>query len=309
MLLDIYTQKKLNLSTCKGWNHHRSGWNSCLDYLKLLHNECGVMVVDSIEKIISQKIQINEPYIGFSHNTISHNDYIKNQYGFYGNFDLNYIVNSEIWKENIKYCLGLFTMCSKTTDFLNQFIQTETVHHITDFCKIKFSMENFLNNKDKRIYMIGHWMRNFSMFYKLNSIYKKTIIIDNLNFFDYNKIINRKDTTMFYEERCSNNAYDNLLSCNLVFLNLFDCTACNTILECIERTTPILINRLFCCEEYLGKDYPFFYDNIDEASEKISNIDCIYDAHNYLKDIKICHKKFVDTIYNSKIYKNICLKI
>ena len=92
----------------------------------------------------------------------------------------------------------------------------------------------------------------------------------------------------------------------LIFLNLFDCVACNTILECIERKTPILINRLFCCEEYLGKNYPFFYETLEEASEKLHDIDLIEKTHIYLKKINLSLEDFVDTIYNSKIYKKIC---
>jgi hypothetical protein len=62
-------------------------------------------------------------------------------------------------------------------------------------------------------------------------------------------------------EHLDNEEYDKLLSENIVFLNLVDCSACNTVIECIVRNTPIIVNRLPALEEVLGEDYPGFYDN------------------------------------------------
>lgn len=66
-----------------------------------------------------------------------------------------------------------------------------------------------------------------------------------------------------------NEAYDVLLSRNIVFIELVDCTVANTIIECIVRNTPILINRLPAIIELLGEEYPFFYKNINEANQKV----------------------------------------
>ena len=46
---------------------------------------------------------------------------------------------------------------------------------------------------------------------------------------------------------------------------------------------PILINRLSGSEDYLGKNYPFFYDSIEEASFLLSE-DNIFKSHYYLKN-------------------------
>lgn len=80
-----------------------------------------------------------------------------------------------------------------------------------------------------------------------------------------------------------NEAYDYLLSNNIVFLNLINASACNTLIECIIRNTPIIINRLPAIEEVLGKNYPLYYDNISEANNLVSNINIIKDGYNYLK--------------------------
>ncbi len=76
--------------------------------------------------------------------------------------------------------------------------------------------------------------------------------------------------------------YDTLLSKNIVFLKLFDASAVNTIIECIVRNTPVLVNRLPATEEYLGRDYPFFYNTLIEAAEKAIAVQAIYKTTVYL---------------------------
>ena len=70
-----------------------------------------------------------------------------------------------------------------------------------------------------------------------------------------------------------------------VFLQLIDASAVNTLVECIIRNTPILINPIEPVVEFLGEDYPFYYKNFYEANNKSSNIKFIEDSHNYLKNL------------------------
>ena len=57
--------------------------------------------------------------------------------------------------------------------------------------------------------------------------------------------------------------YDKLLSENIVFLNLIDASAVNTVIECIIRNTPLIINRRPAIVEILGDDYPLYYGDSD----------------------------------------------
>ena len=77
----------------------------------------------------------------------------------------------------------------------------------------------------------------------------------------------------------------------------------------MARNTPLLVNRLPAIEEYLGKEYPFFYETAEEASMKIKNLDLIKNTHLYIstsgiKD-KIRKDNFYQGILNSKITKKI----
>jgi len=68
-----------------------------------------------------------------------------------------------------------------------------------------------------------------------------------------------------------------------VFLDLIDVSACNTLIECIVRNTPIVINRLPAIVEYLGEDYPLYYNTLEEATSLINDDRKILEAYRYLK--------------------------
>jgi len=99
--------------------------------------------------------------------------------------------------------------------------------------------------------------------------------------------------------------FDMLLTENVVFLNLIDVSAANTVIECIVRNTPICINRLPALEEYLGQDYPMFYDTLEEAYNKLSNKKLIKATHKYLKCLKkekFTINYFLQKLVNSDFY-------
>jgi hypothetical protein len=87
-----------------------------------------------------------------------------------------------------------------------------------------------------------------------------------------------------------NDQYDKLLSENIVFLKLLDASAVNTIIECIVRCTPVLVNRHPAVEEMLGENYPFYYEDAIEAGLKVTDLDAIRKTHRYL--VGLNKKKF-----------------
>jgi hypothetical protein len=62
----------------------------------------------------------------------------------------------------------------------------------------------------------------------------------------------------------------------------------NTVLECLVRNTPLVINRHPAVEEILGKGYPGFYDGADNlvgAMALLSDIKQISRMHTYIKGL------------------------
>jgi hypothetical protein len=86
-------------------------------------------------------------------------------------------------------------------------------------------------------------------------------------------------------ERVSDEEYDELLTKNIVFINLIDASTVNTILECIVRNTPIIVNKLPAVVELLGENYPLYFDSdIGHINEQVSIL--LFDTRN----LKLAHK-------------------
>ena len=103
-----------------------------------------------------------------------------------------------------------------------------------------------------------------------------------------------------------NEDYDDLLMQNIVYLDLYDTSANNVIVECIVRNTPILINPLPGVKEYLGEDYPLYFNDRSEAGKKADDLGLIRAAYKYLQNHPIKEKLtleyFVKSFAESKIY-------
>jgi polysaccharide pyruvyl transferase WcaK-like protein len=98
----------------------------------------------------------------------------------------------------------------------------------------------------------------------------------------------------------SNDDFDKMLSSNLVFIKLIDASAINTLIECIVRNTPIVINKIPPVVEMLGEKYPLYFIEMSEVKELLTmqNIEL---AYNYLK--KIDKKQFKITTFKENFIK------
>lgn len=157
---------------------------------------------------------------------------------------------------------------------------------------------------------------NCSTTFTSNCSFDNTIY-NNWNKHFYNDIFN-KINNMNFIEFLNNNEYDNLLSENIVYINLVDASAVNTIIECIVRATPIIVNKHPAAIELLGENYPLYflsnhddYNGINKEINKMLETDkLIRRAHNYLKRQSLNKFKIITFIKDfSKILKNITITL
>jgi hypothetical protein len=94
-------------------------------------------------------------------------------------------------------------------------------------------------------------------------------------------VLNKDVQVLTYLE---NEAYDTLFKENIVFLNLIDASAVNTMVECIVRNTPIFVNRLPATEEALGAAYPLFYTDIKDVTEMLT-MEKLKAGYTYLRKL------------------------
>jgi hypothetical protein len=94
-----------------------------------------------------------------------------------------------------------------------------------------------------------------------------------------------------------------------MFLDLYASSANNGVIEAIARATPTLINKLPATIEYFGKDYPLFFDTLEEAAAKALDYDLIEKAHQYLLTCetrsKLDGNYFKNSLEESSIYQSL----
>ena len=99
----------------------------------------------------------------------------------------------------------------------------------------------------------------------------------------------------------TNTDYDKLITKNIVYINLVDASAVNTIIECIVRHTPIIVNKHPAVVELLGEKYPLYLTD-DESTlfiHKLLKSDkLIRKAYHYLKKLN-CKKFSISTFLNN----------
>ena len=325
---------KINLGTQPVFSSHRSGWAYAIDSLGSLHNDQGVRFDGFIEKEFAWHYEENvrdkkvipyrDPWVGFVHNPPFSPRW------FLGSNSLDHIIERKEWLDSMESCKGLFCLSKEMKTYLEQELNVPVCNliHPTEIPETLFNYENFINNPYKKITMIGYWLRKLNSIYNLpldrKSGYKKIRLLPYTHQAprhtiksllmrerqEYKiEIDERFEKNTFTVNRLENDSYDKLLSENIIFLNLYATSANNAVIECIARGTPILINRLPSTEEYLGKDYPFFFDSLEEAAAKAMDYDLIKITNEYLINCetrkKLSSQYFKRQFALSDIYKSL----
>ena len=90
---------------------------------------------------------------------------------------------------------------------------------------------------------------------------------------------------------------------------MYDSSANNAIIESIARATPVLVNPLPAVVEYLGADYPLYFDTLEAAAKKSSDFVLLRDAHQYLLECdtrkKLTPERFRESFESSEVYQRL----
>ena len=299
------------------WTHHRGGWTFALNQLRSLHADDGTLLISAVEEWVFAEKVISEPWIGFLHQVA------KNNCPWYP--DLERIVQNSIFLRSLENCRGLFVLSQVVKEFLTNNLQKQVpivsvFYPATPFPEhLTFDWNKFEAQEKKRILFIGEFLRNYQAFYDLvvPSTYRKYLLkspdVDFSRLFDCSKQkINLKfNDSVIIKERVSDEEYDDLLSSSIVFLNLYDAAAITTVIECLSRNTPLIINRLAAVEEYLGSAYPLFYNSLQEAAKLISDNEMLKSAVAYLKSHTgkslLTPEKFTQSFISSAVFRTLPL--
>ena len=227
----------------------------------------------------------------------------------------------------LKNCKGIYTLSSDLEESMRHlFIQygfdhipIETLIHPTPLNVDEFKMDEYL--KDPQITCIGYWLRNFEPFWLLDTHMTKNVLLGRLPYAHqtYQKQLetfNLKTTftgekvkgNIIVHKHLDNKEFDKYMTATVGFLNLIDTSANNGVTDCLARNIPLLVNCHPAVVEYLGDDYPFYYNSLETANKKINDKKLIKDTHSYLKNMnksRLNIRTFIKEFEASDIYKSL----
>jgi len=294
---------KLNFNVKEQMNdtygYHRFGWGYVKSKVVDLNNNNGVHLDLFMEKTFlwNNDIVYDKPWYGIMHNPQDIPKYLRDIY------NIKDIIELDTFKQSKKHCKGILVLSNhlkqnleKRIDIPIYCIKHPTPHHIKNF-------NIDLYRRNKKVVHVGYWLRNYNTFHALRTNKKKKILLEKTSKEPWLKesLIKQKenqikniDHSIEIKQFITNDEYDELMMSSIIFLDLIDTSANNIIVECIQYQTPLLINKHPAIVEYLGEDYPFYYESIEEANQKIDDIDLIIGTNKYLKykdktDISIGH--------------------
>jgi hypothetical protein len=290
---------------------HRFGWKNII--LMLYINDIitseknNIQLIDLAEKhfVWDHKTIDNKKWIGILHLTPTSPSNIDN---------INRLLENKNFNKFTDNCKHLVCLSKHLNDYISNIYNIDTdiktiIHPILKNNTV-FNIMNYLNNNNKKIIQIGQQLRILKSFLQLNFL-KHTKIwltgtkkINNVLKLVNNEIGNNDNNINLndYNIECkyvNNNEFDSLISNNIIFIHLYDASANNTVLESILYKTPIVVNRHPAVIEYLGKNYPLFYDNIEEVNDEFISDKNIIKAYYYLLQINI--KKFSYKKFNQEL--------
>ncbi|RVT49464.1 hypothetical protein [Rubrivivax albus] len=203
------------------------------------------------------------------------------------------VLSLDSWRRSQRECRGLFVLSDYHRRWLEQTLRPafpiSVLLHPTEFVDEAFSMDRYLANPDKRLVQVGWWLRKLAAVNHLQVPGLKPTLLGR----DWTK------NMMRYAERrvhglttvppvdqigfLENDEYDRLLAENLVFVDFYDTSANNAVIECIARATPIVVCRHPAVEEYVGADYPLYFDHPADIPRLLADHGRIAAAHACLK--------------------------
>ena len=283
-------------------------------------------------------IPYTKSWIGFIHHTGNTT---------YSEYNIIELFKKELFIKSLLYCQGLIVLSNyikvqiqiilKKIGYSN--INVFHLQHPTEFVDETkcFDYKKFISMPSKRIVQVGAWYRDIGAIFKLtlgsNPLKYNRYALKGPNMESYysntntNKIQISRDkairggNTLSVQsiayilerpveiiDKLDDETYDQLFHSSIIFIKLIDASAVNTIIEAIVRNTPILVNPLDAVIEYLGVDYPFYYNTLDEATKKANDPYIIRKTHFYLKKkdktfLSIDH--FMNSLRNLKIFQSL----
>lgn len=274
---------------------HRAGWPYVLSFLK--NDAQGpVLFDDFVERTFEDRFQHKEvwtmPWVGMFHHPPNMPQWFNREQ------TLDRLFGSLWWRRSAPFLKGAMALSEYLADYLRGTLKVPVgvVKHPTQFVEKEFTWEAFESNPTPRVIQVGWYLRNYKAIYQMPTPdwIGRAHLRDNAPWIrgacrrtdEFSPFRNRPTYPgVKIIDRVSNEGYDELLCQNVMAVEFFDTSANNAVVEAIVRNTPLVVNNHRAVREYLGEEYPLYFEDIGDCYELLRDPMRIRAAHEYLRDM------------------------
>lgn len=290
------TAARLNIARPISWPHHNGGWRWIVELLtEHLHDPEGTRCVTAVEEEMLFHGPIHEPWVGFTHQITPDSEYPGLMTAF---------------RASLPHCRGLWVLSDYVRRALRELgvtVPIGLVRYATPAPRTHWTCEA-MRAGPREVHFIGTFLRNYQSFYDLEAGDRRKILFAPQGY-DPRALEIADNGTVEVRERVDSVTYESTLARSVVFLNLLDAYANTTVVECLARATPLIVNRLTGVEEYLGADYPLFYDTLDEAAALLRDEERLIAGSRHLAALpmrkEITGSAFLENLQRTAIYRDL----
>ncbi|MEZ6037693.1 MAG: hypothetical protein R3F29_09445 [Planctomycetota bacterium] len=277
-----------------GWGHHRTPWDATVERLATsLRADDGPMLVASTEQLLNNGTDLAGAWVGFVHwcpHVPSYLDRIYPQ----PPYDLAKILDARTLPDALRHCEGLFCLSPSSRAFVHRTLRDRglaevPVHSVwmpTATDVPRFDEPSLSRTRD--IVMLGHWLRRLSSLAEiaLPSGWNRIWLRGDQGFDPAALIAAERNPGALDDVHCPEYLdaarFDELMRSCIVFLDLWAASANNAVVECVARGTPLIVNRVDGVVDYLGEDYPLYFDTLADVEHLAVNRPRQREAHRHL---------------------------
>jgi hypothetical protein len=255
-----------------GHEQHRSGWKYAIS--RLDPQRLPLLLDDFTEQNFCyalDRLTYDKPWVGIFHHPQRMPAFSEDRQ------KLDVVWNLPEFQASLLHLRGVIVLSEYLAHWWRQRVQCPVcvLKHPSEVPDLRWSPERFTRNPAAAIIQVGYYLRNTLAIdqVRVAGLRRVRLMPNNTSASDWHtqcirlwQNLRTREHFPGVEELSAvpDQAYDELLSANIVLTEVFDASANNVVIECIARNTPLVVNRHPAVVEYLGPDYPLFFDRIEE---------------------------------------------
>lgn len=267
--------------------HHRHGWDSIAGSLIASSDHAGPLLEPFLESRFAWPTSsgpFEQPWFGIAHVPGSYPGW------FDGAQNFKVISRTRKFKESSEHLSGVLCLSQHHANEVSELVScpVSVAHHPAVYDVPLWHA----NEGPYDCLQVGWWLRKLTSIYRLPpaSWLARRIVLTGCEQGHYRRLLEQEAAAQDFKYRDSpevvlfprqqDQEYDKLLTRCVVLFDFWDLSASNLLMECIARATPVLCRRHAAAIEYLGAEYPLYFEDLEELAS-LSSSDVLA-AHEYL---------------------------